>query len=74
MADSISGGSNEGFEAFLHWKKTSSTAVVAILSPKQQGWKKMLEDYEQPPLDEGVNEELQAFIDRRKGEMQDAWY
>ena len=44
MADSISGGSNEGFEAFLHWKKTSSTAVVAILSPKQQGWKKMLED------------------------------
>jgi DNA-binding response OmpR family regulator len=44
MADAITEGASEGLREFLHWKKSSSTAVVVILSPKQQGWKKMLED------------------------------
>ena len=68
MADSISNKSNDGFEAFLHWKKTSSTAVVAILSPKQQGWKKMLEDagstrvLVQPIQLRDVRKELEALL------------
>ena len=44
MADAITEGASEGFQELLRWKKASSTAVVVILSSKQQGWKKMLED------------------------------
>jgi trimethylamine--corrinoid protein Co-methyltransferase len=35
-------------------------------------WKKMLEDYEPPPIDEAVDEELCDFIDRKKASFPDA--
>ncbi len=31
-------------------------------------WKQMLEDYRQPPLDPAIDEELKAFIAKRKEE------
>ena len=31
-------------------------------------WKKILAEYEEPPMDEGVREELEAFVTRRKRE------
>jgi trimethylamine--corrinoid protein Co-methyltransferase len=31
-------------------------------------WKRLLADYQPPPLDPAIDEELQAFIDRRKAE------
>jgi len=34
-------------------------------------WKKTLADYEAPPLDDAIDEELRAFVDRRKAEMPD---
>jgi trimethylamine---corrinoid protein Co-methyltransferase len=34
-------------------------------------WKKTLDEYEQPPLDEELREELQAFVDRRRTELGD---
>ncbi|MEO0498865.1 MAG: trimethylamine methyltransferase family protein, partial [Pseudomonadota bacterium] len=37
-------------------------------------WKKLLEDYERPKMDEGLNEELLAFMAKRRAEMPDAWY
>jgi trimethylamine---corrinoid protein Co-methyltransferase len=37
-------------------------------------WKKMLADYEAPPLDASIDEALRAFIDERRGSMPDAWY
>ena len=37
-------------------------------------WKAMLSTYEEPPMDQGVREELDAFVMRRKSEMDDAWY
>ena len=37
-------------------------------------WNQMLKDYEAPPLDEAVAEELNAFVARRKEELPDAWY
>ncbi|EHK55454.1 trimethylamine methyltransferase family protein, partial [Allomesorhizobium alhagi] len=37
-------------------------------------WKKALAEYEAPPLDEAIDEALQDFIARRKGQMDDAWY
>ncbi len=37
-------------------------------------WKKLLDDYVAPPLDEAIDEELQDFMGRRKSAMEDAWY
>ncbi|MEM1365714.1 MAG: trimethylamine methyltransferase family protein [Pseudomonadota bacterium] len=37
-------------------------------------WKKLLAEYERPQMDEAVNEELLAFMAKRRGEMPDAWY
>ncbi|MDJ0613720.1 MAG: trimethylamine methyltransferase family protein [Rhizobiaceae bacterium] len=37
-------------------------------------WQQMLKDYEPPDLDEAIDEELQAFIARKKEGMADAWY
>ncbi|MEJ1158712.1 trimethylamine methyltransferase family protein [Prosthecomicrobium sp. N25] len=35
-------------------------------------WKKMLADYEAPPLDPGIDEALQAFMAKKKASMPDA--
>ncbi len=37
-------------------------------------WKKILEDYEAPPIDEGVDENLREFIQKTKDSRDDAWY
>ncbi|MCX2721563.1 trimethylamine methyltransferase family protein [Roseibium salinum] len=37
-------------------------------------WKKMLAEYEAPPLEEATDEALQDFVNGRKGAMADAWY
>ncbi len=37
-------------------------------------WKRMLADYEPPPIDDAVNRELLAFIEDRRAAMPDAWY
>ena len=34
-------------------------------------WKKRLADYEAPPLDDAIDEELRAYVDRRKSELPD---
>jgi trimethylamine--corrinoid protein Co-methyltransferase len=36
-------------------------------------WKQMLADYEQPPLDPGIDEALQAFIAEMKAAVPDSW-
>ena len=37
-------------------------------------WNRLIAQYEEPPIDPGVDEELQAFIARRKEQLPDAWY
>ena len=37
-------------------------------------WTSLLRAYEPPAMDAGVKEELQAYVDRRKSEIPDAWY
>ena len=34
-------------------------------------WRKRLEDYEQPPLDDGIRAELQEYVTRRRAELGD---
>ena len=37
-------------------------------------WKKMLADYEAPPLDPSVDEALRAYIEKRRASMPDMNY
>ena len=34
-------------------------------------WHKTLEEYEKPPIDEGLEQELKAYVDRRRTELGD---
>jgi trimethylamine--corrinoid protein Co-methyltransferase len=59
---------NDSFEA---WEAGGSADAATRANRK---WKKVLADYEPPPLDAGIDEELKDFIERRKAGMEDAWY
>ncbi|MGI9317185.1 MAG: trimethylamine methyltransferase family protein [bacterium] len=37
-------------------------------------WNQILNEYEQPNMDEGVHEQLLAYLQTRKAELPDAWY
>ncbi len=37
-------------------------------------WKKVLEDYQAPPIDTEIDTALKAFIKNKKASMEDAWY
>ena len=39
-----------------------------------ESWNAMLDTYEAPPMEQSTREELQAYVDRRKTELPDAWY
>ena len=56
---------------FEQWEEEGSLDIAQRANLK---WKQMLEEYQKPELDPGVDEELQAFIQRRKGEMPDIWH
>lgn len=58
-------------ESFEQWTDEGSkdTAVRA-----NERWKKLLQDYEAPKLDESKDEELKDFVARKKASVDDAWY
>jgi trimethylamine---corrinoid protein Co-methyltransferase len=58
-------------EPFEKWEATGSEDAA---SRANRLWKKMLAEYQAPPLDEAIEEALRDFIARRKGAMDDAWY
>ena len=37
-------------------------------------WRAVTNEYQAPPLDEAIDESLQAFIAKKKESMPDAWY
>jgi trimethylamine--corrinoid protein Co-methyltransferase len=37
-------------------------------------WNYLLKEYQPPAMDEGLKEELSAYVEKRKREMPDAWY
>jgi trimethylamine--corrinoid protein Co-methyltransferase len=59
-------------EPFEKWSEEGGSTDMATRANRK--WKRMLENYEAPPLDAAVDEELQDFINRRKGEVADAWH
>ena len=58
-------------EPFEKWEAAGS---VDAATRANRRWKKVLAEYEAPPLDEGLDEALRAFMDRKKAGMPDAWY
>ena len=56
---------------FEHWDEQGA---VDMQTRANESWKKTLSEYELPPLDEGINEALIDFVERKKVSMADAWY
>ena len=50
--------------------KGSKEAVVRA----NEHWKQLLKDYQTPHLDEAKDEELLAFIKKKKAANEDKWY
>ena len=58
-------------EPFEKWEAAGGIDAATRANAK---WKKMLAEYEAPPLDEAIDAELLDFMARRKASMEDAWY
>ena len=54
-------------ENFERWQEEGSKDVAARANA---AWKQLLKNYEQPPLDPGVDEALEDYVERRKREIQ----
>jgi trimethylamine--corrinoid protein Co-methyltransferase len=55
-------------ENFERWQRNGGLDAAARA---EVVWKRTLEEYEQPPLDEAIRSELQAYVDRRRTELGD---
>ncbi len=55
-------------ENYERWSRNGGNDAAARASDI---WRKTLEEYEQPPIDAGLQEELKAYVDRRRKELGD---
>jgi len=55
-------------ENYERWNRNGAHDTAARAS---EIWKKTLEEYEKPPIDEGLEGELKAYVDRRRKELGD---
>jgi trimethylamine--corrinoid protein Co-methyltransferase len=55
-------------ENYERWNRNGGNDTAARASDI---WKKTLEEYEQPAMDPGLQEELKAYVDRRRTELGD---
>ena len=58
-------------QSFENWRDQGEKDAVVRANAK---WKQMLESYEAPPLDPGIDEHLEAFMAKRKEAMPDIWH
>lgn len=58
-------------EPFEKWEAAGS---VDSATRANKIWKQRLAEYEQPPLDDGIDEALRDFMERRKAAAPDMWY
>jgi trimethylamine--corrinoid protein Co-methyltransferase len=58
-------------DPFEKWELNGS---VDTATRANRAWKRTLDEYVAPLLDEAVDEQLQAFMRQRKDSMADAWY
>ena len=55
-------------ENFERWKKNGSQDAAERAGAI---WRTALEEYEQPPLDEGIRSQLEEYVTRRRAELGD---
>jgi trimethylamine--corrinoid protein Co-methyltransferase len=55
-------------ENFARWEKNGGRDTTERAG---EIWRKTLEEYEQPPMDEGIRSELEEFVVRRRAELGD---
>ncbi|HXY85498.1 MAG TPA: trimethylamine methyltransferase family protein [Gaiellaceae bacterium] len=55
-------------ENYERWARNGGRDAAARAT---EIWQKTLEEYEQPPIDDGLKEELKAYVDRRRRELGD---
>jgi len=58
-------------DSFEQWQEDGSKDTEARAYDR---WNQLLKDYQAPPLDAAIDEELKAFVTKRKESMKDAWY
>jgi trimethylamine--corrinoid protein Co-methyltransferase len=58
-------------DAFENWEENGSEDIMMRANKR---WKKLLAEYEAPPLDPAIDEALLAFIGEKKAASEDAWY
>jgi trimethylamine--corrinoid protein Co-methyltransferase len=58
-------------QSFENWTDLGSQDAVIRANAK---WKRDLETYEKPPIDQAIDEELCAFMARRKEQLPDIWH
>ncbi len=56
---------------YEQWVEEGSTNIAQRANAK---WKQMLNDYEMPELDPGIDEALKTYMVQRKSEMPDIWH
>ena len=56
------------------WETWDEQGGIDYAQRANTRWKRLLAEYEAPPLDEGVDEALQDFMARRKTAVPDMWY
>jgi trimethylamine--corrinoid protein Co-methyltransferase len=57
--------SSENYERWLRNGGNDTAARAEVV------WRKRLEEYEQPPLDEAIRAELEEYVVRRRAELGD---
>ncbi|MCI2399922.1 trimethylamine methyltransferase family protein [Aliiroseovarius subalbicans] len=56
------------------WETWDEQGEVDMAARANTRWKKLLAEYEAPPLDPAIDEALRDFMDRKKSSMKDMWY
>ncbi|WP_438749900.1 trimethylamine methyltransferase family protein [Pararhizobium sp. O133] len=59
-------------EPFEKWSEEGGSTDMATRANRR--WKKVLAEYEAPPLDIAIDEALTEYMTKRKNGMADAWY
>ncbi|MCB1805358.1 MAG: trimethylamine methyltransferase family protein, partial [Candidatus Competibacteraceae bacterium] len=58
-------------DSFEQWTENGSENSMSRANKR---WKKLLAEYQAPPMDEAVDEALREYIGKKKAAMDDAWY
>ena len=56
------------------WEQWDADGSHDMAQRANAAWKKTLAEYEAPPLDEGIDEALRDYIERRRAELPDSAY